>query len=76
MLKVSWCALQASAAPAADAEKSAEDRAAEEAAEQEAVATLRKSQEAAKDRESGEEASSSACCLSHLKFRPQKRFLS
>lgn len=58
VLKELWCALQASAAPAADGEKAAEEKAAADAAEQEAVATLRKSQEAAKDRESGEEASS------------------
>lgn len=52
--------LQASAAPEEDAkEEDAAGKALEEEAEREAVATLRKSQEAAKDRESGEEVSSS-----------------
>ena len=51
--------LQASAAPAEEdvTEGDAAGKALEEAAEREAVATLRKSQEAAKDRESGEEVS-------------------
>ncbi|CAL8468289.1 g7829 [Coccomyxa elongata] len=57
----------ASAAPAADEEMDAEDRAAKEAAEQEAVATLRKSQEAAKDRESGEEVGSTGVMMKSQK---------
>ena len=68
--------LQASAAPATDEQKTAEDRAAADAAEEEAVATLRKSQEAAKDRESGEEASSSACWLSNCLFSCSQKYLS
>ncbi len=61
--------MQASAAPAEDAEEAdAAGKALEEAAEEEAVATLRKSQEAAKDRESGEEVSFSLVALLGVSF--------
>lgn len=63
--------LQASAAPGVDAkEEDAAGKALEEEAEREAVATLRKSQEAAKDRESGEEVSSSHMCSPTYIYAP------
>ena len=63
--------LQASAAPEEDAkEEDAAGKALEEEAEREAVATLRKSQEAAKDRESGEEVSSSHVFAPTYTFAP------